>query len=79
MKSVVTLWQKPETFVFLKLAQANGTIGAFNQAFIFSVFADGDGGNDCLLETGGADVPDGMVNDRTMFFLVQEILFCLWL
>ncbi|WVZ25029.1 hypothetical protein V8G54_003573 [Vigna mungo] len=43
VKSVVTLRQKPETFVLFKLAQTNGTFRPFNQAFIFLVLANGDG------------------------------------
>lgn len=58
VKGVATLGQQPQIIVLSELGEANGAVGAVNQAFPSPVLAHGDGSYDGLLQPHRVDIPD---------------------
>lgn len=58
VKGVATLGQQPQIIVLSELGEANGAVGAVNQALPSPVLAHGDGSYDGLLQPHRVDIPD---------------------
>lgn len=58
VKGVATLGQQPQIIVLSELGEANGAVGAVNQALPSPVLAHGDGSYDGLLQPHRVDIPN---------------------
>lgn len=74
MKSVAALGQKPQSLILLKFAQTNRALCSVDQSLAGFELADGDGVDDRRREADGADVPDGVVQNRAVFFVEKLLL-----
>lgn len=71
---MATLWQKPQGFILFKFAQTNRALCSIDQTLTGFKLADGDSLDDGQREADGADVPNGVIQNRALFFIEKLIL-----
>lgn len=71
---MAALRQKPQGFILFKFTQTNRALCSINQTLTRFELTDGDGVDYSRREADGADVPDGMIQNRALFFIQKVML-----